>query len=210
MIRVFIVDDHAVVRQGLRRILEEAGDIEVVGEAKDGAEALHLNHTLDWDVMLLDISMPEICGGDTLKQIIAHDKEAKVLILSMYEEDQYAVRLMKAGASGYLTKDVAPEQLIGAIRNVYQGKKHINTVLSELLLQEIGNDSSRPLHAALSDREFQVLKLIGSGKKVSDIANILSLSVKTVSTYRAHILAKMKFKNNSELTYYVVQNDLLN
>ena len=210
MIRVFIVDDHAVVRQGIRRILEEADDIVVVGEAKDGADALHLNHTLDWDVMLLDISMPEICGGDTLKQIIAHDKEAKVLILSMYEEDQYAVRLMKAGASGYLTKDVAPEQLIGAIRNVHEGKKYINAELSELLLQEIGNDSSRPLHASLSDREFQVLKLIGSGKKVSDIAKNLSLSVKTVSTYRAHILAKMKFKNNSELTYYVVQNDLLN
>jgi two-component system invasion response regulator UvrY len=210
VIRVVIVDDHAVVRQGLRRILDEADDIRVVGEASNGAEALHLNHTLDWDVMLLDISMPEISGGDTLKQIIAHEKDAKVLILSMYEEDQYAVRLMKAGASGYLTKDVAPEQLIEAIRSVHAGKKYINAALSELLLQEISTDSDRPLHASLSDREFQVLKLIGSGKKVSDIARNLSLSVKTVSTYRAHILAKMKFKNNAELTYYVVQNDLLN
>ena len=210
MIRVFIVDDHAVVRQGLRRILEEAEDIEVVGEAGNGAEALNMVHTLGWDVMLLDISMPEIDGGDTLKQIIAHDKDAKVLILSMYEEDQYAVRLMKAGASGYLTKDVAPEQLVGAIRNVYEGKKHINSTLAELLLQECSSDSSKPLHATLSDREFQVLKLIGSGKKVSDIARKLSLSVKTVSTYRAHILAKMKLKNNAELTYYVIQNGLLN
>jgi two-component system, NarL family, invasion response regulator UvrY len=210
VIRVFIVDDHAVVRQGLRRILEEAEGIEVVGEAGNGAEALNMSHTLGWDVMLLDISMPEIAGGDTLKQIMAHDHDAKVLILSMYEEDQYAVRLMKAGASGYLTKDVAPELLVGAIRNVYEGKKHINSTLAELLLQECSTDSSKPLHTALSDREFQVLKLIGSGNKVSEIARNLSLSVKTVSTYRAHILAKMKLKNNAELTYYVVQNGLLN
>ncbi len=210
MIRVFIVDDHAVVRQGLRRILEEAEGIEVVGEAGNGAEALSRIHSLGWDVMLLDISMPEMSGGDTLNQIMAHNKEAKVLILSMYEEDQYAVRLMKAGASGYLTKDVAPEQLVGAIRNAYLGKKHINRTLAELLLQECCNDSSKPLHAILSDREFEVLKQIGSGNKVSDIARNLSLSVKTVSTYRAHILAKMKLKNNAELTYYVIQNGLLN
>jgi DNA-binding NarL/FixJ family response regulator len=210
VIRVFIVDDHAVVRQGLRRILEEAEDIEVVGEAVNGADALNMSHTLGWDVMLLDISMPEISGGDTLKQIIARDNAAKVLILSMYEEDQYAVRLMKAGASGYLTKDIAPEQLVGAIRNTYEGKKHISRTLAELLLQECSTDSCKPLHTTLSDREFQVLKLIGSGNKVSDIARNLSLSVKTVSTYRAHILAKMKLKNNAQLTYYVVQNDLLN
>jgi len=210
VIRVFIVDDHAVVRQGLRRILDEVEDIVVVGEAGDGAEALNMNHALSWDVMLLDISMPEMGGGDTLKQIIAHDKDAKVVILSMYQEDQYAVRLMKAGASGYLTKDVAPEQLIAAIRNAYEGKKYINRELAELLLQECSTDSSKPLHAILSDREFQVLKMIGSGKKVSDIARHLSLSVKTVSTYRAHILAKMNLKNNAELTYYVIQNGLLN
>ena len=210
MIRVFIVDDHAVVRQGLRRILGDADDIVVVGEAGDGAEALNMIHALAWDVMLLDISMPEMGGGDTLKQIIAHDKDSKVLILSMYQEDQYAVRLMKAGASGYLTKDVAPEQLIAAIRNAYEGKKYINRELAELLLLECSTDSSKPLHAVLSDREFQVLKMIGSGKKVSDIARHLSLSVKTVSTYRAHILAKMNLKNNAELTYYVIQNGLLN
>ena len=210
MIRVFIVDDHAVVRQGLRRILEEAEGIEVVGEAGNGAEALSKIHSLGWDVMLLDISMPEMSGGDTLNQILAHDRDAKVLILSMYEEDQYAVRLMKAGASGYLTKDVAPEQLVGAIRNAYEGKKHINRTLAELLLQECRTDSSKPLHATLSDREFEVLKQIGSGNKVSDIARNLSLSVKTVSTYRAHVLAKMKLKNNAELTYYVIQNGLLN
>jgi DNA-binding NarL/FixJ family response regulator len=209
VIRVFIVDDHAVVRQGLRRILEETADIKVAGEAGNGVEALKKIHTLKWDVMLLDISMPEKGGTETLKQVMELDKTAKVLILSMYEEDQYAVRLMKAGASGYLTKDAAPEQLIDAIRNAVEGKKHISPTLAELLLQECSNDSSKPLHATLSDREFQVLKLIGAGKSVSEIAAILSLSVKTISTYRAHILEKMELKNNADLTYYVIQNGLL-
>jgi len=209
MIRVFIVDDHAVVREGLRRILEEAGDILVAGEAGNGAEALQKISKLKWDVMLLDISMPGKGGDDTLRQIMERGKDAKVLILSMYAEDQYAVRLMKAGASGYLTKDVAPEQLVEAIRNVVAGKKHISSSLAELLLQELGADSSKPLHASLSDREFQVLKLIGSGRAVSEIAEILSLSVKTVSTYRAHILEKMKLKNNAELTRYAIQHGLM-
>jgi len=209
VIRVFIVDDHAVVRQGLRRILEETADIKVAGEAGNGVEALKKIHTLKWDVMLLDISMPEKGGTETLKQVMELDKTAKVLILSMYEEDQYAVRLMKAGASGYLTKDAAPEQLIDAIRNAVEGKKHISPTLAELLLQECSSDSSKPLHATLSDREFQVLKLIGAGKSVSEIAAILSLSVKTISTYRAHILEKMELKNNADLTYYVIQNGLL-
>jgi len=208
VIRVFIVDDHAVVRQGLRRILEEEG-IEVAGEAGDGAEALSKIHKLKWDVMLLDISMPGKGGSDTLKQIIDENKDARVLIMSMYAEDQYAVRLMKAGASGYLTKDVAPEQLVEAIREVADGRKYISPTLAELLLQECNTDLSKPLHTILSDREFEVLKLIGAGKTVSGIAAILSLSVKTISTYRARILAKMKFKNNAELIYYVIQNGLL-
>ena len=209
VIRVLIVDDHAVVRQGLRRILEEAEGIEVAGEAGNGAEALSKIHKQKWDVMLLDISMPEKGGSDTLKQVMDGNKDAKVLILSMYAEDQYAVRLMKAGASGYLTKDVAPEQLVEAIREVAEGRKHISPALAELLLQECSADSSKPLHTILSDREFEVLKLIGAGKTVTGIAAILSLSVKTVSTYRAHILAKMKLKNNAELTRYVIQNGLL-
>ena len=209
MIRIFIVDDHAIVRQGLRRILDEAADILVVGEASNGGEALRKIYKQEWDVMLLDISMPEKNGGDTLKQIMEKNKGAKVLILSMYAEDQYAVRLMKAGASGYLTKDVAPEQLVEAIRQVVEGKKYISQTLAELLLLECNSDSGKPPHATLSDREYQVLKLLGSGKKVSDIAEFLSLSVKTVSTYRAHILTKMKLKNNAELTFYVIQNGLL-
>ena len=209
MIRVFIVDDHVIVRQGLRRILEEAEDIEVVGEAANGVEALKRIHTLEWDVMLLDISMPEKGGEDTLKQLMEENKNARVLILSMYAEDQYAIRLTKAGASGYLTKDVVPEQLIKAIRQVVGGKKFISPSLAELLLLECNPGSGKPLHATLSDREYQVLKLLGSGKKVSEIAAALSLSVKTVSTYRAHILEKMNLKNNAELTFYVIQNGLL-
>lgn len=209
MIRVFIVDDHVIVRQGLRRILEEAADIDVVSEASNGVEALRKCRTLKWDVMLLDISMPEKGGDDTLKQVLEEKKDAKVLILSMYAEDQYAVRLMKAGASGYLTKDVAAEQLVAAIRKVYDGKKYFSPTLAELLLREISSDHAKPPHATLSDREYQVLKLIGSGKKVSEIAAQLSLSVKTISTYRAHILDKMKLKNNAELTIYVIQHGLL-
>ncbi len=208
MIRVLIVDDHAIVRHGLRRILDDAHGMSVAGEAANGFEALKLMNAEKWDIVLLDISMPEKNGIDTLKQIMDRSKLAKVLILSMYPEDQYAVRLMKAGASGYLTKETAPEQLVDAIRTVMAGKKHISPNLSELLLQECGVDSGKSPHEMLSDREYQVLRLIGSGKKVSEVAETLSLSVKTVSTYRTHILEKMKLRNNAELTYYVMQNGL--
>ena len=188
MIRILIVDDHSIVRQGLRRILDEEEGIEVIAEASNGVEALKKLRAVKMDVVLLDISMPEKNGFDTLKQIMDGNSGTKVLILSMYPEDQYAVRLMKAGASGYITKDTAPEQLVEAIRKVVAGKKHISPSLAELLLQECGTDSGKPSHELLSDREYQVLRLLGSGRKVSDIAETLSLSVKTVSTYRAHIL----------------------
>jgi DNA-binding NarL/FixJ family response regulator len=208
VIAVLIVDDHAIIRQGLRRILDEAKGIEVGDEAANGIEALNKLRLGKFDVVLLDISMPEKNGFDTLKQIVDGNSGAKVLILSMYPEDQYAVRLMKAGAAGYMTKDAAPEQLVEAIRKVVAGKKYISPSLAELLLQECGTDSSKPSHELLSNREYQVLRLLGSGKKVSDIAEALSLSVKTVSTYRAHILEKMKLKNNAELTLYVMENGL--
>lgn len=208
MIRVLIVDDHAIVRQGLRRILDEAPGMKVGCEAVNGVEALKMIRTEKFDVVLLDISMPEKNGIDTLKQIMDGNREARVLILSMYPEDQYAVRLMKAGASGYLTKETAPEQLVEAIRRVVAGKKHISPTLAELLLQECGAHSGKQPHEILSDREYQVLRMLGSGMKVSEIAETLTLSVKTVSTYRAHILEKMKLRNNAELTYYVMQNGL--
>ena len=208
MIRALIVDDHAIVREGLRRILGEAAGIKVGGEAENGVEALKMMRKEKWDIVLLDISMPEKNGIDTLKQIMDGNKNAKVLILSMYPEDQHAVRLMKAGASGYLTKEAAPELLVDAIRKVVAGKKHISPALAELLLQECDSDSDKPAHAMLSDREYQVLRLIGSGKKVSEIAEAMSLSVKTVSTYRANILEKMKLKNSAEITRYVIQKGL--
>jgi DNA-binding NarL/FixJ family response regulator len=208
MIRVLIVDDHAIVRQGLKRILEEAKEIKAIGEAANGLEALKMIRSEKWDIVLLDISMPEKNGIDTLKQIMDENKAAKVLILSMYPENQYAVRLMKAGASGYMTKDVAPEQLIDAVRKVMAGSKHISPSLAELLLVDCGLPSGKLPHDILSDREYQVMRMLGSGKQVSEIAKELSLSVKTVSTYRTHILEKMKFKNNSKLTSYVVENAL--
>lgn len=209
MIRVLIVDDHTIVREGLRRILDAADGIIVGGEAATGVEALRKIHGEKWDVVLLDISMPEKNGIDTLQQILKENREARVLILSMHAEDHYAVRLMKGGAYGYLMKDVAPEHLVEAIRKVASGSKYISPYLAELLLKECSTDIGKPLHETLSNREYQVLRLLGAGRTVSDVAVALSLSVKTVSTYRTHILNKMKLKNNAELTYYVVTNGLL-
>lgn len=209
MIRALIVDDHAIVRQGLKRILDEAPGMVVGGEAVNGVQALKMIRAEKWDIVLLDISMPEKNGIDALKQIMDENKSVKVLILSMYPEDQYAVRMMKAGASGYMTKETAPEQLVEAIRQVVAGKKYISATLSELLLFECGSDSAKSPHETLSDREYQVLRLIGSGKTVSEVAKLLSLSVKTVSTYRSHILDKMNLRNNAELTLYVIQNGLM-
>ncbi|MBY0578627.1 MAG: response regulator transcription factor [Burkholderiales bacterium] len=210
MIKVLIVDDHAIVRQGLRRILAETPDMTVTGEAENGVEALRKIREGEWDVVLLDVSMPGRNGVDTLKQIMSENRGIRVLILSMYPEDQYAVRLLKVGAVGYMTKETAPEELVEAIRKVAQGKKYISPTLAELLLVELGVDSEKPLHETLSDREYQVFRLIGSGKTVSEIASQMSLSVKTISTHRAHILEKMKLKNNAELTLYVIQNGLIN
>ena len=208
MIRLLVVDDHTIVRQGLRRIFEDENGMEVGGEAANGVEALKMLRSEKFDVVILDISMPVKNGFDTLKQIVDGYSGVKVIILSMYPEDQYAVRLMKAGASGYMLKDTAPEQLVDAIKKVIAGQKFISTTLAELLLQECGADSNKPPHGLLSDREYQVLRLLGSGKKVSEIAEILSISVKTVSTYRSHILEKMKLRNNAELTVYVMENGL--
>ena len=191
-------------------MLEGATGIVVGGEASNGIEALKKIHSEKWDVVLLDISMPGKDGIDTLKQIIERHTGIKVLILSGHTEDLYAVRLMKAGASGYLTKDIPPKQLVEAIRKVASGLKYISPNLAELLFQECIVDSGKPLHELLSNREYQVLQLLGSGRKVSEIAEALSLSVKTVSTYRAHILEKMNLKNNSEITFYVIQNGLRN
>ncbi len=208
MIRVFIADDHTIVRQGLKRILAETPDMAVTGEAENGIEALKKIREGEWDVVLLDVSMPGRNGVDTLKQIMSEKKSLRVLILSMYPEDQYAVRLLKAGASGYMTKETAPEELVRAIRKIAQGKKYISPMLAELLLDELDCDSEKEPHKRLTDREYQVFRMLGSGRTVSEIAGSMSLSVKTISTHRTHILEKMKLKNNAELTLYAIQNGL--
>jgi DNA-binding NarL/FixJ family response regulator len=209
MIRVLIADDHAIVRQGLRQILTDTPDMEVGGEAANGFEALQkIRGAGPWDVVLLDVSMPGKNGIDTLKQIKDECPRLPVLVLSMYPEDQYAVRLLKAGAAGYLTKESAPEQLVSAIRTVAAGRKYISPTVAELLASEISRDTEQPLHAALSDREFEILRLIASGMTPTDIAAQLRLSVKTVSTYRVRLLEKMQLKNNAELTHYAVKHGL--
>jgi DNA-binding NarL/FixJ family response regulator len=209
MIKVLVVDDHAIVRQGLIKILDDVHGIEVGGEAANGIEALNCLRIEHFDVVLLDISMPERNGFDTMKQIIERGNGTRILILSSYPEEQFAVRMMKAGASGYITKDSAPDVLVDAIHKIASGKKHISSKLAEMLLDDCTLDSSKPFHERLSNREYQVLRLLGSGKKVSDIAKALSISVKTVSTYRGFILEKMKLKNNADITYYVIENGLM-
>ncbi len=209
MIKVLIADDHAVVRQGLKQILGETPDMTVVGEATTGLEALEKARAAAWDVMVLDITMPGRSGLDLLKDLRAEKPNRPVLILSMHAEDQFAVRLLKAGASGYLTKESVPEELIKAIRKVVSGGRYVSPALAEKLAFEIDAASGRPSHEALSDREFQVLQMIAAGRSVKEIAEELALSVKTVSTYRARILEKMNLKTNADLIHYAIQNRLL-
>ncbi|TVO58281.1 response regulator [Denitromonas halophila] len=201
-IRVMIADDHAIVRQGLRQILSGIEDMEVAGEACNGVEALQLSRDGQWDVVLMDVSMPDRNGIDALKLIRKEQPKLPVLILSMYPEEQYAIRALKAGAAGYLTKQSAPEQLVTAIRQVASGKKYVSASLAMELADAIGEDTDRPLHEKLSDREYQTLCMIASGKTLTQIADELNLSVKTISVYRARLLEKMRLRNNAELTHY--------
>ena len=209
MIRALIADDHAVVRQGLIQILGNIPEITVAGEAINGQEVLDKVRAESWDVVILDISMPDRSGLDILKQLKSERPKLPVLVLSMHSEDQYAVRALKAGASGYLTKDSAPDELVKAIRKVVSGGRYVGSCLAERLAFEIGADSSKLPHETLSDREFQVLRLIASGKSVTEIAAELYLSSKTVSTYRVRLLQKMNLKTNAELMHYAMQNHLI-
>ena len=208
MIRVIVADDHAIVRQGLRSILDAAQDMRCVAEAENAGEAMRAIRDIECDALLLDISMPGKNGIDILKQIKKEKPRLPVLILSMHPEDQYALRAIKAGAAGYLTKQSAPQQLVAAIRQIAQGRKFITQELAEALANHLDDEGDQMPHETLSDREFQTLRLIGAGKSLTDIANELCLSVKTVSVYRARLLEKMKLKNNSELTHYAVKNGL--
>ena len=209
MIKVLIADDHAVVRQGLKQILGDTPDIVVVDEATTGQEALEKARSTDWDVLVLDISMSGRSGLDILVDLQARRPSQHILVLSMYAEDQYAVRVLKTGASGYLTKESAPSELIQAIRKVVTGGKYVSPTLAEKLALEIAVPSDRAPHEALSDREFQVLRMIAGGKSVTQIADELALSAKTVSTYRTRILQKMSLRTNADLIRYAIQNRLV-
>lgn len=206
---MLIADDHAVVRQGLKQILSEQPDMQVLGEAGSIPELLDHIRKQRWDIVVLDISMPGRGGLDGLKELKQEQPKLPVLILSIHPEDQFAVRALKAGASGYLTKDSAPEELVQAIRKLLTGRKYISPELAEKLATDLEKDTGRPLHEALSDREFQILCLIASGKSATEIAQKLSLSVKTVSTYRARILEKMNMKTNAELMHYAIKYQLV-
>ncbi len=208
MIRVLIADDHAIVREGLKQIVAESPDMIVADEAGDGKEALKKALEGDFDVVVLDITMPGINGLDALKQIRNQRPKLPILVLSMHPEEQYAVRVLKAGASGYLTKESAPEELIASIRRVSKGMKYISPSLAERLASELGNDHDGPLHETLSDREYQVMCMIASGKAPTEIAEELSLSIKTISTYRGRILEKMGMKSNAEIIRYSMEHEL--
>jgi DNA-binding NarL/FixJ family response regulator len=208
-LRILIVDDHPIVRQGLKQTLADAAQIGEIMEAATPQDALDLVRRREWDAVILDIGLPGRGGLEVLKDIKGEVPRLPVLILSMHSEQQYAVRALRAGASGYLTKEAAPNDLIDAIRKIVAGRRYISPEIAERLATELTVDAARPLHASLSDREFDVLRSIASGQTVGEIADRLSLSVKTVSTYRARILEKMRLKNNAELMHYVLTNHLL-
>ena len=209
MIRILVVDDHTIVREGLKQILGEEKDMNVVEEASNGQEALQKIGKSEYDCVLLDISMPGRSGLEVLKDIKALRPKLPVLILSMHSEELYAIRALRAGASGYLTKASASEELIGAIRKVATGRKYVSTSLAEKLAVELDADASRPPHETLSDREYQVMIMLASGKTVKEIADEVCLSVKTISTYRTRIMEKMNLKKNAELTLYAIQHHLI-
>ena len=209
MIKLLIVDDHPVVRQGIRQILAEAADIIVADEAVNGASAIAKCQRGGWDAILLDLSMPGSDGLEVLKQLRREHPALPILVLSMHPEDQFALRAIRAGASGYLTKDSAPDELVNAIRRVVQGGHYLSPWLSERLAREIANGSATSPHEQLSDREYQVMLRIASGKTTKEIADELSLSPKTVSTYRLRLSQKMGLAGEAELTAYVFRNRLL-
>jgi two-component system invasion response regulator UvrY len=208
-IRIIIVDDHAVVREGLKQIINVASDIAVIAEATSGLEAIKLARQNEFHIMLLEISLPDKNGIEVLKQIKKEFPAVSVIMFSAHREDQYAVRALKAGASGFLNKQSSTADIIGAIRQVAAGQKYVSSELAQELANNLNQEYEGALHKTLSDREFQTLTMIASGKSVSDIAKELSLSVKTISEYRARLLFKMKLRHNAELTHYAIKNQLV-
>jgi DNA-binding NarL/FixJ family response regulator len=209
MIRLVIADDHTIVREGLRQLLGGAGGFEIVGEARDGAETMQRVRELDFDVLLLDMSMPGRAGMDLIRQVRAERPRVRILVLSMHQEHQYAIRAIRAGASGYLTKESASRELATALRKVASGGAYITPEVAEQLALGAMPSADALPHTTLSDREFQVLRMLVSGKSVSDIAGALTLSVKTVSTHKARLMQKLGVSNTSEMFRYAIQHRLV-
>jgi two-component system, NarL family, invasion response regulator UvrY len=209
MATVLIADDHAMVRAGLRRWLEQDRSIDTVGEAGSGAETLQRLREGNWDLVVLDINMPDRSGIDIMRHIRTGHPETRVLVISAFSEKQYAVYALRAGAAGYLAKDQAPEDFMRAVHTVLGGKRFVSAALAEMLVNALDEPTDRPLHAVLSQREFQILCKLAVGRSVSEIAHELCISVKTVSTYRARVLEKMKYSTNADLTTYALKNGLV-
>ncbi len=209
MIKLLVADDHAIVRKGIEQIIAETTDIVVTAEARNGQEVMDKVSKNVYDLVLLDIAMPGRDGLEVLKELKKNKPKLAVLMLSMYPEEQYAIRALRSGASGYLTKESAPDELIAAIRKVSSGGKYISSSLAEKIVHKLGNQSDAPLHEQLSDREYQIFIKLASGNTISEIADELVLSVKTISTYRARLLLKMNMKSNAEITRYAIENKLV-
>ncbi|MBI5429635.1 MAG: response regulator transcription factor [Nitrosomonadales bacterium] len=209
MINILVVDDHSLIRKGLKQILEDSPDIHVAGEAETGIQAINMLRKQHFDLVLLDISLPDKHGMDVLKQLKLEKPDVKVIVLSMYPEEQYGLRALKAGAASYINKQSAPEKLVGAIRQVMSGKKYISETLAEQLLNNLIGESQDLLHQSLSNREYQTLCLMSSGNSLTEISEIMKLSPKTVSVYRARMLEKMGFKNNAEAVHYAIAHQLV-
>ncbi|HEV8097122.1 MAG TPA: response regulator transcription factor [Burkholderiales bacterium] len=207
--KVLIADDHAVVRRGLKQILSEERDVTVVGEAKNGHEALEMSRRLEWDVAVVDYAMPGRSGVELLKEIKRHHPKRPVLVLSMYPEEWHAVQVLRAGGAGYLSKETATEELMTAIRKVAKGGRYVSAGLAEKLASGLAPDRARAPHETLSDREYRVLWLLASGKPISQIAQEMFLSPSTISTYRTRILRKLGLANNAQLVQYAVQHQLI-
>ncbi|REJ84465.1 MAG: DNA-binding response regulator [Bacteroidetes bacterium] len=206
---ILIADDHSIVRRGLVQILKEEFPDAYCSEVSDGFELLRNIHERNWDIIITDISMPGKNGIDAIKDLKAQSSLSPILVLSIYPENQYAMRVLKSGASGYITKDSAPAELIKAVRTILKGKKYISHEMAQYLLEAVSSGTTEYPHDALSDREFLVLKMIASGKSLSDIADELSISINTVSTYKSRILGKLKMSSNAELTQYALSNNLI-
>jgi|SRR5690554_3072272 len=209
MIRIFITDDHSLIREGFKKILNDEKDISIVGEAGNAKDCMKFVLENNLDILILDLNLPDKSGLDLLKELKALRPQLKILILSMHPEDRFAMRVLRAGASGYVTKESAGDELVKAIRKVYNGGKYVSEHLAEILAFELQGGGDKPIHELLSDREFQVLQMIASGKTLAEISETLSLAVTTVSTYRARILEKLNLHSNAELIHYAITNDLL-